>query len=81
MTPENEAARELRIVPELRIVRGRPTDEELAAVTAIVGAAGDVGDAAPAGPRPGRARGRWNDPGSGHRHYLPVGPGGWRTAR
>jgi hypothetical protein len=75
----------------LRIVRGEPTPEELAALTAIVGAAGEplagaVATSWPegAGPedaRPVRARGRWNDPRYGHRRYWPVGPNGWRTAR
>ncbi len=70
----------------LRIVRGEPTPEELAALTAIVGAAGEphaeaVARSWPEGARPESARGRWNDPRYGHRRYWPVGPDGWRTAR
>ena len=62
----------------LRIVRGTPTPEELAALTAVVGAAGE---AMPANsPRPKPPRGRWNDPAYGHRRYWPVGIGGWRHA-
>ena len=70
----------------LRIVRGEPTPEELAALTAIVGAAGEplaeaLATSWPEDARPERARGRWNDPRYGHRRYWPVGPDGWRTAR
>ena len=72
--------------PELRIVRGEPTPEELAVLTAVVSAAaaegGDTarddaagGDAA--GP-PAR-RGRWSEPASIHRGSLLPGPGGWRA--
>jgi hypothetical protein len=62
----------------LRIVRGTPTLEELAALTAVIGAAGE---ATPVNtPRPEPARGRWNDPAFGHRRYWPVGIGGWRHA-
>lgn len=60
----------------MRIVRGEPTPEELAALTAIVSAAGAGSEpAADEVPR----RGRWNDPAYAHRQLWPVGPGGWRA--
>jgi hypothetical protein len=64
----------------LRIVRGSPTTEELAAVTAIVTAAAGASresERTADRPRPGR----WNDPAYAHRRHLTVGPGGWRAAR
>jgi hypothetical protein len=66
--------------PELRIVRGEPTLEELAAIAAVVTAAGTGGSPDPAA-RARPAAGRWNDPAYAHRRYWPVGPGGWRSAR
>lgn len=63
--------------PQLRVVRGEPTPEELAVLTAVVTAAASGGDdAAPPVP----ARGRWNDPAWQHRRPLLHGPGGWRAA-
>ena len=69
----------LNLPVRLRIVRGTPTLEELAALTTVVGASGELTptDA----PRSEPPRGRWNDPRYGHRRYWPVGPDGWRTAR
>jgi hypothetical protein len=63
--------------PGLRIVRGEPTPEELAALTAVVSAAGTAGDDEQ--PEPPR-RGRWNDPAATHRQPWRHGPGGWRAA-
>jgi hypothetical protein len=60
----------------LRIVRGRPTPEELAALTALVAAASQSEQPGAEAPR----RGRWNDPAHAHRRYWPTGPGGWRAA-
>jgi hypothetical protein len=63
--------------PALHIVRGNPTPEEIAALTAVVtvaAAASDdsLGSAA--------ARGRWSDPALTHRRPLLPGPGAWRSA-
>ena len=62
--------------PVLRVVRGEPTAEELAVVTALVtalsGAATGESDAAP-------LRGRWNDPSAAHRRHWLAGPGAWRA--
>jgi hypothetical protein len=62
----------------LRIVRGEPTAEELAVVTALMTAAGDTDEPEPSQP----VRGRWNDPATmlatpGAWH---PGPGAWRAA-
>ncbi|HSY14597.1 MAG TPA: acyl-CoA carboxylase epsilon subunit [Jatrophihabitantaceae bacterium] len=64
--------------PALRIVRGTPTAEELAVLTALVAAAGS--GAAPASPDV-PVRGRWNDPAHAVRRSWPVGNGAWRAAR
>jgi len=60
----------------LRIVRGEPTPEELAALAAVVTAAESISPAPAEAPQ----RGRWNDPAHAHRRYWPVGPDGWRAA-
>lgn len=60
---------------KLRILRGEPTPEELAALTAIVTAAGADTDAPP---QP-EQRGRWADPAHAHRQLWRAGPGGWRA--
>ena len=58
--------------PALRIVRGEPTPEELAVVTAVVTAAASGDTAAEAvAPR----RGRWNDPAWQHGRTQYPGPG------
>ena len=61
--------------PVLRVVRGEPSAEELAVLTAVMTAAGGGEDeAAPP------LRGRWNDPSRAHRRPLLPGPGGWRAS-
>jgi Acyl-CoA carboxylase epsilon subunit len=75
--PVSEHASELDgAVSALRIVRGEPTDEELAVVTALVTAA-TSGASGSSGPAP--RRGRWNDPAAAHRRPWRAGPGGWRA--
>ena len=61
--------------PLLRVVRGTPSDEELAALTAVLAAASRVADAAPT-----RPRSAWGDPASQLRVPLHPGPGAWRTS-
>lgn len=61
--------------PTLRIVRGDPTPEELAVITALVSVAG--GDGADSVPP---LRGRWNDPALRLRRPMSPGPGAWRSA-
>jgi hypothetical protein len=78
--------------PALRIVRGNPSDEELAALTVLFAAfpSGspeplELPEPEPA-PSAGRRlaatrRGRWNDPAHGLRRTWLVGVGGWQAAR
>ncbi len=64
------------IRPLLRVVKGEPTAEELAALTVVVAALS----------RPGERRrrpvpiGAWASYADGHRRALPVGHGGWRAS-
>jgi hypothetical protein len=60
----------------LRIVRGDPTAEELAALTVLITAVA----AQPAGPAPRVRRGGWNDPSRHHRPALVPGPNAWRAS-
>jgi hypothetical protein len=62
--------------PTLRIVRGTPTPEELAVVTAVVAAASAAGHP----PRDEARRARWNDPAACHRRPWRTGPGAWRAS-
>ncbi|MFT3969351.1 MAG: acyl-CoA carboxylase subunit epsilon [Micropruina sp.] len=61
----------------LIVVRGRPTDAELAALTAVLlgRRAAAEGDAAPA--RPER---RWGSPRDRLRLAPPPGPGAWQAS-
>ena len=60
--------------PFLRVVRGEPTAEELAALVAVLAARAA---AAPARPRP---RSAWADPASRLRVPLTPGPAAWRRS-
>jgi hypothetical protein len=60
---------------ELRVVRGEPTAEELAVVTALISASSRVPERTTT-----FARGRWNDPAHQLRRTLTPGPGAWRAA-
>ena len=61
--------------PLLRVVRGEPSAEELAALTVVVAALSQ---------RRERRRpvpvGVWASYADGHRHALQPGPGGWRAS-
>ena len=61
--------------PLLHIVRGDPTPEELAAVVAVVTAAGAAPAATPAEPR-----GQWRSRGRNIRPVLSRGPDAWRAS-
>ena len=60
--------------PLLRVVRGQPTADELAALVAVV--------AARAGQRPAETRpvSAWTDRGTLVRRTLAHGPGAWRAS-
>jgi hypothetical protein len=62
--------------PALRVVRGEPSAEELAALTAIVAAASGGGD----DPGPRARRGGWNDPTVLQRRRLSPGPNAWSSS-
>ncbi|GAB3326688.1 hypothetical protein GCM10027451_52120 [Geodermatophilus aquaeductus] len=60
----------------LRVVRGEPTAEELAALTVVVAALSQQG-------RPRRRPvpvGAWASNADTHRSSLQPGPGGWRAS-
>ncbi|MFD6099544.1 acyl-CoA carboxylase subunit epsilon [Nocardiopsis flavescens] len=66
--------------PHLVVVRGEPTDEELAALTAVLAAraaAARAGARVPAAPERTSA---WRDRARGLRAPLRPGPGAWRTS-
>jgi hypothetical protein len=59
-----------------RVVRGEPTDAELAALTVVLAAVATAQrpEAQPAVPT------AWNDPAARLRRPLTVGPGAWRAS-
>jgi hypothetical protein len=62
--------------PLLRVVRGEPTAEELAALTVVAAALSSRG-------RPRRRPtpvGAWASHADAHRRPLAPGPGGWRAS-
>jgi Acyl-CoA carboxylase epsilon subunit len=65
--------------PVLRIVRGDPTPEELAALLAVVGAKSGTGSGA--AELPARStRSAWSDPARLVRRPVRPGPDGWRRS-
>ena len=58
-----------------RVVRGTPTDAELAALTVVLLAA-----ATPPDPPPPPEPSAWNDRAARMRRPLPAGPGAWRAS-
>ncbi|WP_285594694.1 acyl-CoA carboxylase subunit epsilon [Kineosporia sp. NBRC 101731] len=71
--PEDEATDR----PLLRLVRGDATEEEVAALLAVIGAVGSSGDAPEPRARPASS---WTDRASLTRHPLSPGPGAWRAS-
>ena len=63
--------------PLLRVVRGDPTPEELAALVAVVAARASAARAVRDRPR----RSAWGDPASAVRGVHRPGPDGWRRSR
>jgi hypothetical protein len=66
--------------PLVRVERGDPTDEELAAVVAVVAARVAGARAAAAAQRPRSGRSEWADPARSVRGAHQHGPGRWRSA-
>jgi hypothetical protein len=62
--------------PALRIVRGEPTADELAALVAVLSARASAGD----GGAPARARSAWNAPSRLVRKPVAHGRDGWRRS-
>jgi hypothetical protein len=60
--------------PFLRVVRGDPTPEELAALVTVLASLGAPTTASP------RRTPDWNAPHRLHRVVHPHGPGGWRAS-
>jgi len=60
--------------PFLRVVRGEPTQEELAALVAVLASVGGSGDAPP------KATPAWSAHHRKVRVTMPHGPGGWRNS-
>jgi hypothetical protein len=72
MADETGEGPEIR--PLLRIVRGNPSPEEIAALTAVVPSLGG-GE-----PPPPRRTPEWSARHRKVRRTLPHGPGGWRSS-
>ena len=60
--------------PVLRVVRGNPTPEQLAALVAVVASRGSAAEPEPAVPS------RWASRAAGLRRPLTPGPGAWRAS-
>jgi hypothetical protein len=58
-----------------RVVRGGPSDAELAAVAVVLAAAASSSGTEPAATAPTP----WSDPANAHRSRLTPGPGAWRS--
>jgi hypothetical protein len=71
----DETPAEAPAQPLLRVVRGEPSPEELAALVAVLAARGGADEQA-AEP----AQSAWSRPRHGERGYLPVGPLAWRES-
>ncbi|MBD1271823.1 acyl-CoA carboxylase subunit epsilon [Aeromicrobium tamlense] len=65
--------------PVLRVVKGDPTAEELAALVAVVAARNAAAAAAAADSKP-RPRSQWGHPTRQHRTPHRFGPGQWRAS-
>ena len=65
--------------PVLRVVRGAPDDDELAALTAVV-LATSAADAADAAAMPQAQRSAWADRSALMRRSTHPGPGAWRAS-
>ncbi|GAB3689156.1 acyl-CoA carboxylase subunit epsilon [Nocardiopsis oceani] len=66
--------------PHLVVVRGEPTEEELAVLTAVLSARAAAARAAAEAPEPRRNTSGWRDRSRGLRAPLRPGPGAWRLS-
>ena len=67
--------------PALRVVRGEPTDDELAALVAVVAARMAAARAVAAAAAGGdRSRSQWRNRGRNIRPAIGPGPGAWRAS-
>jgi hypothetical protein len=62
----------------LRVLRGTPSDEELAALVSVLAASASAGRARPAAERP--RVGGWADRRAALRTPVSVGPGAWAAS-
>jgi hypothetical protein len=72
--PGNEGARVETAPPLLRVVKGDPTPEELAALVGVIASMGGSAEA------PRRRTSEWSAHHRKVRVTLPHGPGGWRSS-
>ncbi|MGH3424930.1 MAG: acyl-CoA carboxylase subunit epsilon [Nocardioidaceae bacterium] len=77
--PSEEAA-DVPAGPVLRIVKGDPTAEELAALVSVVAARNAAADEQAERASKRRTRSAWGDPALATRPVMRVGPGGWRRS-
>jgi len=77
---ENEATETPERKPVLRVVKGDPTPEELAALVAVVAARNAAAAAAAAADAKPRQRSQWGHPVRQHRTPHRFGPGQWRAS-
>ncbi|WP_017585322.1 acyl-CoA carboxylase subunit epsilon [Nocardiopsis ganjiahuensis] len=66
--------------PHLVVVRGEPTEEEIAVLTAVLTARAAAARAAAGAPGPERPASGWRDRSRGMRTPLRPGPGAWRMS-
>ena len=66
--------------PHLVVVRGEPTEEELAALTAVLAARAAAARAAAEAPEPERPVSGWRDRARSVRTPPRPGPGAWRLS-
>ncbi|GAA2085511.1 acyl-CoA carboxylase subunit epsilon [Actinomadura alba] len=65
--------------PFLQIVRGEPSDEDIAALVAVLSARAEAAARAAAGPAT-RRESRWANRSRSTRRPLAPGPGAWRAS-
>ncbi|GAA1459027.1 acyl-CoA carboxylase subunit epsilon [Nocardiopsis exhalans] len=66
--------------PHLAVVRGEPTEEEIAVLTALLTARAAAARAAAEAPGPERPVSGWRGRSRGMRTPLRPGPGAWRLS-